>query len=112
MRLPLDATCASSAHGRCRVSVTATVPGTLAGSRRRTLTIGSGSLTVAAGNTAIAHLKLTTRGIKLLRARHALTVTLHIGIRTPGSSAFAHSITLRLTYAHTKRIKPPRHGKD
>jgi hypothetical protein len=103
LRLPLNATCASSAHGRCRVSVTATVPGTLAGSRRRTLTIGSGSLTVAAGQSAIAHLKLTARGITLLRARHALTVTLHVGIRTPGSSAYAHTITLRLTYAQTKR---------
>jgi hypothetical protein len=103
LRLPLNATCASSAHGRCRVSVTATVPGTLAGSRRRTLTIGSGSLTVAAGHSAIAHLKLTTRGIKLLRARHTLTVTLHVGIKTPGSSAFAHTVTLRLRYAQAKR---------
>jgi hypothetical protein len=103
LRLPLNATCASSAHSRCRVSVTATVPGALAGSRARTVTIGSGSLTVAAGQSAIAHLKLTARGIKLLRARHALTVTLHVDIRTPGSAAFAHSITLRLTYAHTKR---------
>jgi hypothetical protein len=103
LRLPLNATCASSAHGRCRVSVTATVPGELAKSRARTVTIGSGSLTVGAGHSAIAHLRLTTRGLELLRTRHTLTVTLRVAIRTPGNSAYAHTVTLHLTYARTKR---------
>jgi hypothetical protein len=103
LRLPLSATCASSASGRCRVSVTATVPGALAGSRARTVTIGSGSLTVAARQSAIVPLRLTTRGIKLLRTRHTLTITLHVAISTPGSSPYARTVTLRLTYTQTKR---------
>jgi hypothetical protein len=102
LRLPLSATCASGARGRCPVSVTATVPGALAGSRGRTVTIGSGSLAVAVGRSAFVHLRLTTRGLTLLRARHALTITLHVRIRTPGSRAFAHTVRLHLTYARAK----------
>jgi hypothetical protein len=103
LRLPLSATCASSAGGPCRVAVTATVPGAIARSRARTVTIGSGSLTVAAGQSAVVHLTLTTRGLGLLRTRHTLTVELHVAIRTPGSSSYAHTVTLRLTYAKPKR---------
>lgn len=103
LRLPLSATCASSARGRCRVSVTATVRSALARSRARTVTIGSGSLTVAARQSAIVPLRLTTRGIKLLRTRHALTITLHVAISTPGRPPYAHTVTLRLTYTQTKR---------
>jgi hypothetical protein len=103
LRLPLNVTCASSARGHCRVSITATVPGALGGSRGRTLTIGSGSLTVAAGQRAIAHLRLTARGIKLLRARHTLAIKIRVVIRTPGSSAYAHTVTLHLTYTRAKR---------
>jgi hypothetical protein len=82
LRLPLRATWASKASSPCRVTVTATVPGALAKSRARTVTIGSGSLTVAAGRSAIVHLRLTTRGIQLLRSRHTLRITLHVAIRT------------------------------
>lgn len=111
LRLPLSATCASSARGPCRVSVTATVPGALATSRARTVTIGSGSLTVAAGHNAIMPLRLTTRGPKLLRTRHTLTVTLHVAIKTPGRSSYAHTVTPRLIYTQTKprRRESPQH---
>jgi hypothetical protein len=98
LRLPLHATCATTASGSCHVSVTASVPGALAGSHAHTVTIGSGSLTVTAGRTAIVHLRLTTRGIKLLRARHALTITMHVAIRTRGRAAYTHAVKLRLTY--------------
>ena len=108
LRLPISATCASSARAPCRVSVTATVPGALATSRARTVTVGSGSLTVAAGHNAIMALRLTTRGLKLLRTRHTLTITLHVAIKTPGRSSYAHSVILRLIYAQTKprRVGP------
>jgi hypothetical protein len=98
LRLPLRATCATDARGPCRVSVTATVPGALAGSHTRTVTIGGGSLMVGAGRTAIVDLRLTARGITLLRDRHTLTITMHVAIRTRGRAAYTHAVRLRLTY--------------
>jgi hypothetical protein len=112
--LPVTVTCSSGSSTPCAVTDTGTLPSATASAARATavkhrtissLRIGSNSLRVAAGATAILKVKLTRRGLALLRSRHTLAVTLTVKIVRARHRARTHRLTIHLTYRRPSKPK-------
>ncbi len=112
--LPITVTCSSGSSTPCAVTTTGTLTSATATAARTTsakhrttstLTIGSDSLRVAAGATAILKLKLTRHGLALLRSRHTLAVTLTVKIAKARHPTLTRRLTIRLTYSRPSESK-------
>jgi hypothetical protein len=96
----LTVSCAGASGTKCAVTATLTVVETLRGSkviavsaaksRRKSVTLGTGKVTLAAGRHASIKIKLNATGRRLLAARHTLRVKLGVAAR----STFAHNQTV------------------
>jgi hypothetical protein len=96
----LTVSCAGAAGTTCAVTATLTVVETLRGSkviavsaaksRRKSVTLGTGKVTLAAGRHASIKIKLNATGRRLLAARHTLRVKLGVAAR----STFGHNQTV------------------
>lgn len=118
--LPVQASCSSATTTPCTVTTTATTAASGAGKAsvaavlaktNKPVTIGHGTITLAAGASGPLHLILSKQGLALLRAHRALAITLAIEISGQGRATVTRTVHLELRYkAKSKRpSKKTRH---
>jgi hypothetical protein len=100
--------CAGASGQTCAVSLGLSVTETLKGAKlvavsaierkpktsKRTVVLGTATVTLAAGQSEIVHVKLNAAGRRLLSSRHELSVKLTVTQRTSGATVVISSQTL------------------